>query len=388
VLAYAEGEGLPWDDLWARLATEIWRKDYTDADIQWLLEAARDYIVRDEHEGRGVYRLNHEQWATHLRRDDTKDRQAEIHRRFARVLEQHARSRATPLPDGGVDWRHAHWYTQTHLATHAARSGELDHLLEDPLFLLCAEPNRLLPELRHASTAGRKSVLVYQRAVHLMRGRPIEDAVSQLERIARRYGVNELMKRIEGSGLDQKWRVLWESSRRESPHRVLGGHEGCVRCVAWGEITSRPMIVSGSDDETVRVWDAESGVQRGEPLRGHEGSVFSVAWGEIAGRPVIVSGSRDRTVRVWDAESGVQRGEPLRHEGSVLCVAWGEIAGRPVIIAGTEVKVKVWDLSGHEILSIDSDGLVTDAKIGPGSTLAVASVNRISAIRLSLGRFL
>ena len=37
------------------------------------------------------------------------------------------------------------------------------------------------------------------------------------------------------------------------------------------------MIVSGGDDETVRVWDLASGRPVGQPLKGHESGVESVA---------------------------------------------------------------------------------------------------------------
>jgi WD40 repeat protein len=63
------------------------------------------------------------------------------------------------------------------------------------------------------------------------------------------------------------------------------------------------VIVSGSDDRTVRMRDAASGALM-HTLEGHEDWVRSVALGELSGQSVIVSGSSDRTVRVWDAASG------------------------------------------------------------------------------------
>jgi WD40 repeat protein len=96
-----------------------------------------------------------------------------------------------------------------------------------------------------------------------------------------------------------------------------------------GTLDGRPVIVSGSDDRTMRIWDLASGTPRGEPLYGHEGPVSSVALGTLGGRPVIVSGSDDCTVRIWDLASGTLRGEPLRNIEERFCsVALGTLDGR------------------------------------------------------------
>ena len=70
-------------------------------------------------------------------------------------------------------------------------------------------------------------------------------------------------------------------------------------------------IVSGSDDNTVRLWDAASGAQLAV-LRGHEDEVNSVAFSPDGTR--IVTGGGDTfinlpgEVKVWDAQKG---GKPL-----------------------------------------------------------------------------
>jgi WD40 repeat protein len=47
------------------------------------------------------------------------------------------------------------------------------------------------------------------------------------------------------------------------------------------------------------VWDAATGTPIGEPLTGHRSWVTSVAAGQVDGRTVIISGSEDETVRIW-----------------------------------------------------------------------------------------
>jgi WD40 repeat protein len=63
-------------------------------------------------------------------------------------------------------------------------------------------------------------------------------------------------------------------------------------------------IVSGSQDQTVRVWDGESG-EEVAVLKGHDDVVCSVcSFTTAEGAVRIVSGSLDKTVRVWRAVPG------------------------------------------------------------------------------------
>ena len=74
------------------------------------------------------------------------------------------------------------------------------------------------------------------------------------------------------------------------------GHSDCVRSVAvLGNNGDR--IVSGSDDNTVKIWNTSSGACL-QTLTGHSGRVYSVAvLGNNGDR--IVSGSADKTVKLW-----------------------------------------------------------------------------------------
>jgi WD40 repeat protein len=95
----------------------------------------------------------------------------------------------------------------------------------------------------------------------------------------------------------------------------LTGHTDWVMAVAYSPDGTR--IVSGSDDQTVRVWDAQTGTEV-QQLTGHTGPVSAVAYSPDGTR--IVSGSSDQTVRQWYidveylldlADSLIQRDPPI-----------------------------------------------------------------------------
>jgi WD40 repeat protein len=70
------------------------------------------------------------------------------------------------------------------------------------------------------------------------------------------------------------------------------------------------LVVSGSNDKTVRLWDAVTGAAR-QMLEGYSGLVNSVACSPDG--KLVVSGSDDKTVRLWDAVMGAARQTPKGH---------------------------------------------------------------------------
>ncbi|WP_406434051.1 caspase family protein [Streptomyces sp. NBC_00631] len=142
-LAYAQGAGLPWAGVWARIATALTGREYGDEDIVWLRHAAGSYVVEGVEEGGSVYRVYHRALIEHLR--EGRDAQA-VQRTVTEVLR---------------DIEHP--YVRRYLALHAGEGGVLDGLVQDASFVLGAEPGRLLaalpglrtPEGRRAGQAVR-----------------------------------------------------------------------------------------------------------------------------------------------------------------------------------------------------------------------------------------
>ena len=94
---------------------------------------------------------------------------------------------------------------------------------------------------------------------------------------AARYGNLGLAQRLSSAAL---WQPVWATSQSRSARLrlTLTGHTGAVNAVAVGRAGDRDVIVSGSEDGTVRVWDAATGQPVGPPLTGHTGPVLRWRW--------------------------------------------------------------------------------------------------------------
>lgn len=131
---------------------------------------------------------------------------------------------------------------------------------------------------------------------------------------------------------DGKMRVLTTSGQEEL---AFEGHAGRATCLAVAE---SDVIVTGGVDNAVRRWSLTSGERLAEH-RGHTGQINSIA----AQGSLIVSGSNDSTVRIWD--TGGKRGRVLEgHTGSVCSVALSD-DGKIAFTGSYDCTIRLWDTS-------------------------------------------
>jgi WD40 repeat protein len=247
-LAFAAGAGLPWENMWAPLASRLSGRSYTDEDLIWLRRQAGSYVVEAALSDRSVYRLYHAALAEYLRQGLE---EAAVHEAFtAFLIDQVPVAR-------GPDWGRAHPYTLAHLATHAQRAGLLDDLLQDPGYLVNAIPAALLAALPSArAPAARKAGVAYQRAVHQFRDQPERQRASYLEFAARIADAPKLAAQIDSRFPNRRWSVPWTHWPPEYPHQVFGGQLGTVADVlVVSPIEGKPVVVSIGADAKLRTWD-------------------------------------------------------------------------------------------------------------------------------------
>lgn len=157
------------------------------------------------------------------------------------------------------------------------------------------------------------------------------------------------------SGSDDNTLKVWSAVSGRCL-RTLVGHTGGV----WSSQMSGNIIISGSTDRTLKVWNAENG-ELLHTLYGHTSTVRCM---HLHGNKVV-SGSRDATLRVWDVNEGTCLHVLVGHLAAVRCVQYD---GRLVVSGAYDYMVKVWNperqeclhtLSGHtnRVYSLQFDGV-------------------------------
>ena len=119
---------------------------------------------------------------------------------------------------------------------------------------------------------------------------------------------------------------------------VLEGHTGYIVGVAV--TPDGKTVVSGSNDETLKVWDPETGQCRAT-FKGHASSVTDMA--VTPDGKTVVSGSSDKTLKMWDLATGGCRATFKGHTATV----WGPTVtpdGKTVVSSSDDKTLKVWDL--------------------------------------------
>ncbi len=131
--------------------------------------------------------------------------------------------------------------------------------------------------------------------------------------------------------------LLWDRQAPTAPPRLLVGHSGDLRALAFSPDGSA--LVTASADRTARVWLlkglAPGAAPRSVELKGgHSAALTSASFSPDGAW--VVTASADNSVRVWDAAQGLERAALYRHAGAV--------------------NQALFDASGELILSVSDDG--------------------------------
>ncbi|XP_074650362.1 F-box/WD repeat-containing protein 7-like isoform X2 [Tubulanus polymorphus] len=156
------------------------------------------------------------------------------------------------------------------------------------------------------------------------------------------------------SGSDDNTLKVWSAITGKCL-RTLTGHTGGV----WSSQMKEHIVISGSTDRTLKIWNADTGDCL-HTLYGHSSTVRCMHLHNDR----VVSGSRDATLRMWNVETGECLHVYMGHVAAVRCVQYD---GSRVISGAYDYMVKIWDpetetclhtLQGHtnRVYSLQFDG--------------------------------
>jgi len=151
----------------------------------------------------------------------------------------------------------------------------------------------------------------------------------------------------------------------------LSGHTDCVTSLTFS--LDGTLLVSGSDDETIKLWDMQTGgVIR--TFSGHTDYVCSVSISLDC--TSIASGSVDSTIRLWDVGTGECYHIITGHTNQVNSVSFTN-SSQILISSSDDHTVRWWGVTSHQIqqaeggpeVAFSSDGTHFVSFGGKGATV-------------------
>ncbi|XP_047524227.1 coatomer subunit beta' isoform X1 [Pieris napi] len=137
---------------------------------------------------------------------------------------------------------------------------------------------------------------------------------------------------------------------------TLEGHEKGVNCVDYYHGGDKPYLISGADDRLVKIWDYQNKTCV-QTLEGHTQNVSAVSFHPEL--PILLTGSEDGTVRLWHAGTyrlefslnyGFERVWTISSLHGSNNVAIGYDEGTIMIKIGREEPAISMDVSGGKII--------------------------------------
>ncbi|KAM3875283.1 coatomer subunit beta'-like [Diretmus argenteus] len=137
-----------------------------------------------------------------------------------------------------------------------------------------------------------------------------------------------------------------------TPNFTLEGHEKGVNCIDYYSGGDKPYLISGADDRLVKIWDYQNKTCV-QTLEGHAQNVTCVSFHPEL--PIILTGSEDGTVRIWHSNTyrlentlnyGMERVWGVCGQRGSNSVALGYDEGSIIIKLGREEPAMSMDSSG------------------------------------------
>ncbi|MET9735928.1 WD40 repeat domain-containing protein [Streptomyces sp. NPDC006458] len=397
-LAFTQGDGMPVETVAAVAGAFVTdRVRAAPAEVGQFLDEVLAFqrSVRDR-DGTMLYRLLHQSVADELRRRPVPDGNDETREPVVRVYE--ALIDSLRDEEGRPRWGDLQGYLRRHLSQHAVDAGRFDELCAEPEFLVYADPDWLVPELRHAEAEkARTAASVYRTSAHVHRRTEPQQRRHILAVDAVRHEAATLADRLAEPDGDRAqamvWRPAWATGSRISDAHAITLHvpDDRVTALAGTTVGGTPVVVTGARNGRVRVWDTRNGRQLAAADPG-AGEIHALLCTEVGEEPVVLGAGAGGAVLMWRLPYLTDlRLPPAGHTEPVRTIACGDVVRqRMALTCDDSGRVMMWNprdqLPGAELelpyLPHLAD-LVAQGD-GPDSDLAVLADERGTVRFLSL----
>ncbi|ETO27560.1 WD-40 repeat-containing protein [Reticulomyxa filosa] len=131
------------------------------------------------------------------------------------------------------------------------------------------------------------------------------------------------------------------------------------------------MIISSSDDTTVRIWDIASG-QQIQTFNGHSEFINCAEFSPDG--ITIVSCSWDKTIRLWNRISGCEIQKLGGHLGTIYGVTFSP-DGKNIASCSSDKTIKLWDVQSGKVIQqlIGHFSIVFNVQFSPDGQMIISS---------------
>ena len=158
---------------------------------------------------------------------------------------------------------------------------------------------------------------------------------------------------------------------------ILSGHTGVISSLGFSQ--DGTLLVSRSDDNTVKLWD----VQTGGVVRTLGGGTLVVSAVSISPDGATVAlGTEDGAISLWDVQTGGRRPVEIRQSGAVRITKFSPIDPQRLISSSWDGRVREWNVDGSQIGTSyhETDG-VSDLSYAFDGTRFVSCGGRVATVR-------
>merc|ERR1711939_168372 len=149
---------------------------------------------------------------------------------------------------------------------------------------------------------------------------------------------NTLFTGAEAKGRERAYLRAWDFQRATALHENMLGHTSGV----WSLCEVEGMLISGSEDGTLRIWDAKT-FECTKVIEAHEGRVRCLFYDQAESK--LYSGGHDSKLRVWDTKTWQQLDRSFEEQGGWLTSISCSLDGHLLAVSSADKTVFVYEKS-------------------------------------------